>query len=426
MVQLNGLQSLRFLLKLGLVWLVFLSAPLVVTADEMKQAVEEAAQTLATGKLTGHTDRSIIIEVINLHSKKRDQTAKAIETQLYQALGKEFKDFKLLFLEDSLAGINLNKAIFIHGTYEPKGKNVTAIFTAVIGMKGEAVGQAQVTFDAPKNMQEALVAVLDIEARDINENQRRAYSDLFRSELQKTGKIKLASSAEVAKMSPDAIQESYQCTRDECATIIGEQLGVDRVVSTSVIKLSKDKYMISSKVMDIKNGSILSSDTLEHRGDLSNLGDSLTLLAKRLVGGVEGSDIATAAAAGSGMWIWHTAALGSLVVSLSSSSNAAKQFDTLAAENLTLETQYNNAVSQAQLTTLKEKQATNQAKMKTLNSQMTQFNALAVTAGLWETYLLLFGGETEVASIERQGLHFAVQPSPEPGTSAGLSFSYLW
>jgi len=422
----------RFLVSRGAkVFLAILWFGLSTTgllADDMKESVEEAAQILATGKLTHHTDRSIIIEVVNLHSKKRDQTAKAIETQLYQALGKEFKDFKLLFLEDSLAGINLNKAIFIHGTYEPKGKNVTAIFSAVIGMKGEAVGQAQVTFDAPKTVGEALVAVLDIEIKGIDENQRRAYSDMFRSRLQKSGKIRLASSAEVAKMSPDAIQKSYQCTRDECATIIGEQLGVDRVISTSVIKLGKEKYMISSKVMDIKNGSILSSETLRFQGDIEEVVDPLNQLADNLVGvGAEsGGPSLVAAEAGSGMWLWHSLALGSVGVTLSSSSSAAAQYDDLATQNKALETKYKNAATQAQLDEYQNQFKTNQDKMKALNSQMTQFNGLAVVAGLWETYLIFFGGESEVASLKQPNLHFAVQPSRAANESASLSLSYQW
>src|SRR3989339_813846 len=142
-------------LVLSLLLASFLAPPSF--ADSMQDSLEEAASILADSKLTLHKDRFILIEVVNLHSKKRDQTAKAIETQLYQSLGKVFKDFKLLFLEDSLAGVNLHQALFIHGTYEPKGKLVAATFTVVIGMRGDVVGQAQVTFDAPKVVQEALV-----------------------------------------------------------------------------------------------------------------------------------------------------------------------------------------------------------------------------------------------------------------------------
>src|SRR3989339_3152 len=96
-------------LALFLVLASFLGTP--IFASSMQDSIEEAASLLASSELTQHKDRFIIIEVVNLHSKKRDQTAKAIETQLYQALGKEFKDFKLLFLDDSLAGVNLGQAI---------------------------------------------------------------------------------------------------------------------------------------------------------------------------------------------------------------------------------------------------------------------------------------------------------------------------
>ncbi|OGG99087.1 MAG: hypothetical protein A2600_00495 [Candidatus Lambdaproteobacteria bacterium RIFOXYD1_FULL_56_27] len=439
-------------LALFLVLASFLGTP--IFASSMQDSIEEAASLLASSELTQHKDRFIIIEVVNLHSKKRDQTAKAIETQLYQALGKEFKDFKLLFLDDSLAGVNLGQAIFVQGTYEPKGKTVTATFQAVIGVRGEAVGQAQVTFDAPKVFQAALVAVLDLEAPELTANQRRAYSDLFRSRLQESKKMRLASSAEVAKMSPDAIQQSYKCSRDECATIIGEQMGVDRVISTSLLVMGQDWYMLSSKVMDIKNGSILTSKTLEHRGGLEEMGVSLNTLADRLVGSEAGAEVekafvtpvpqksvaplpeepeplpeptlVSAAESGLGAWVWHGAALGTMGISLASSNGAAKSYDSLATENQTLESQYKVATSLTEATSLEEKFAANQAKMKKLQSQVTQFNALALGAGLWEAYLLFLGGEVEVASVRQPGLYFALEPGQGSGDSARLSFSYNW
>ena len=412
-------------------WLLLcLLGPVSGLGATMEEAVGEAASILTDSKLPPQAE--IVIEVVNLHSKKRDLTAKAIETQLYQALSKKLKDFKLLFLEDSLTGVNLNQAIFIRGTYEPKGKTVTAVFAAMVGIRGEALAQAQVTFDTPKTVQEALVAVLDLEAPEMNPNQRRAYSEIFRSRLSERGKMQMASSAEVAKMSPDAIQESYKCSRDECATIIGEQLGVDRVISTSLIALGDDKFVLSAKIMDIKNGSILSSKTLEHNGGLSSLSDSLKLLADQLVEGSapEQKELAPpeAVAAGSGLgaWVWHGAALGTLGISLGLSSSAASQYDSLTADNKTLESQYKLATTQAELTSIEEEYASNQAKMKTLKTQGSQYNALALVAGLWESYLFFFAGEAEVASVRQPGWHLAMVPEPAAGRSARLSLSYNW
>jgi len=266
--------------------------------------------------------------------------------------------------------------------------------------------------------------------------------------------MRLASSAEVAKMSPDAIQQSYKCSRDECATIIGEQMGVDRVISTSLLVMGQDWYMLSSKVMDIKNGSILTSKTLEHRGGLEEMGVSLNTLADRLVGSEAGAEVekafvtpvpqksvaplpeepeplpeptlVSAAESGLGAWVWHGAALGTMGISLASSNGAAKSYDSLATENQTLESQYKVATSLTEATSLEEKFAANQAKMKKLQSQVTQFNALALGAGLWEAYLLFLGGEVEVASVRQPGLYFALEPGQGSGDSARLSFSYNW
>ena len=49
-------------------------------------------------------------------------------------------------------------------------------------------------------------------------------------------------------MNSDEIQRVTGCSRATCATIIGEQLGVDRVISSSFMKIDEDYYVVAANL----------------------------------------------------------------------------------------------------------------------------------------------------------------------------------
>jgi hypothetical protein len=148
---------------------------------------------------------------------------------------------------------------------------------------GEIIGQIKKTYKYSVKKSRTLIAILDIEAVTLNQIQRKAFSDFFRSLFIGRKELDITSGADIDKLNPDAIQEASGCTRDECATIIGEQLGVDRVVSTTIYKLSKDLFFISSKLINIVDGSILASKSVEFNGDLKQLKPALKKLVSELI-----------------------------------------------------------------------------------------------------------------------------------------------
>ncbi|MCP4296058.1 MAG: hypothetical protein GY786_10660 [Proteobacteria bacterium] len=187
-------------------------------------------------------------------------------------------------MSEALAGSSRN-TVFIKGTYESQGEITTLRLQAVKGvLTGEVLAQVCVEYKAKKRRSNVLVAVLDIESTALTGSMKKAFSDLFRSALGRLGGFSLASSADVDKMNPDAIQQATGCTRDECATIIGEQLGVDRVISSSLFELTQNKFMITGKIMDILDGSILQISTVRYEGQIENIDPALEELASKLSG----------------------------------------------------------------------------------------------------------------------------------------------
>lgn len=392
-----------------LAFLIFLS-PLAFGADLKDAATEVAEQLAQKPKLAQNSEKAIIIQVVNLHSQKTDKTAKKIETELYMALEKAFPGFKLVFVGESLTGVDLVRSLALKGQYEQKGEDTILRVAALNGMNGEVIAQAEATFETEKTRDDALVAVLDIEAKYLTKDQIKAYSDLFRASLSDTQTMRLASSADVDKMDPDQIQQAYGCTRDECATIIGEQLGVDRVISTSLFKLSEDKYMLSSKIMSIQTGAILTTKTVRHNQGLASLDQSLEELAYQLTGAQRPQRQASGQAAPAPVvarkpdegasWLWHAVATGGALGAASLSTTSADQYNTLAGEQEDLRAQYAAATSASEKESLQQKYDANAADMSTLKQQVQTYDALTAVFALWEGYLLFFAGGSGVAQAE--------------------------
>jgi len=253
-------------------------------ASSLKESLKQAVSYFKTNPefISG---KNIVINIVNYHSQKSDQLAQKIETELYFTFETQLPGINLILLSESIVGVSSSNSIFLKGTYQQTGETITLNLFALRGaLTGEVIAQTKINFEIQKARKRNLVAVLDIEAEFINENQRKAYSELLKSALIKTDSFDLASSAEVDKMNPEDVQKATGCSRDECATVIGEQLGVDRVISTTIFQMGKNNYIISSKMIDIRNGSIINSVTLEHKEKLDTLGNTLNILAGKLVG----------------------------------------------------------------------------------------------------------------------------------------------
>jgi hypothetical protein len=358
-----------------------------------------------------------ILDVVNYNNQKNDELGKNIETELYFALERQAPDFKLLLGK----GDNEEKIIQLSGSYFKVGEKTKIDIKVTREM--EILASYQVEYDT-KAHRKTLVAVIDLEADTLNNIQRKAFSDVFRAELTGIDIFDIASSSDIDKLDPDSIQESTGCTRDACATIIGEQLGVDRVVSSSILEVSDGMYVISAKLMDIKDGSVLVSKTIEHSGDIPSLKRAMEKMAYALTGTSEES----IKSAKQWQFIKHASAITLTLAAAVLSFSEADSYNKLGEENSDLESQYAQAVSQSQGQSILSEIDSNQEKMKTHKSNIQMLDIITLAAFTWELYLLIF--DTDWSDEEEEPTEstfkFEIQPDLYKRDSARFSLVYRW
>ncbi len=258
--------------------------PLASFGISLQTALNNAARDFKnSGKLAAGTN-VIVSGIMNYYTNKKDELSKKIEAELYFAFNRQFPEVRLVDISESVTGVSSRNSVFIKGSFQQKGNVATLYLKAFKGtLDGELLHQAVIDFET-EYRQKTLVAVLDIEAKFLNLDQRKIFSDIFREALGDTGAFDMASSADIDKMNPDDIQEATGCSRDSCATIIGEQLGVDRVISSTVRKLNEQTFYFSGKLMDIGDGSIVTAKTVKHKGGIEDFDTALQELAEKLTG----------------------------------------------------------------------------------------------------------------------------------------------
>ena len=375
--------------RILLVFISFLMIPWVLSANTLEESVEDVAIYFKDQSIKLPLDQPLVIQVVNYHNQETDPISKKIEAELYQALEKHFPGVNLVSLSSSISGINVNKVVIIKGTYEKQGTQVKLRFQALLGMGGNILAQTDSDYETEKKVQKTLVAVLDIEADQLSATAIKAYSDIFRTALSDLGNFNLASSADIDKMNPDAIQKTTGCTRDECATIIGEQLGVDRTVSTSLFQLGKDNYVLSGKMINIKDGAILVTKTVQHNGSLVNIHESLNSLARQLVGGKGETKQEVVTSEPKSNLLWHIATLSALAFSLSQGMSEISKYNNLSDEAKSLETQYQDTTNSRYADSgLYSEIESNRGELKNNLENVKTFNSLILLTLLIEGYFI--------------------------------------
>lgn len=363
-------------------------------AKSLIQATEEIATYFSKSAVQIKPDSYLLIRVENLHSKQRDQLARIIETELYLSLEKQSPDFKFSIYSKSTVAVQNPDMILVKGTYQQEGDQVFLRFQAMESSERAAIlAQFHTTYQTSRQLDKNLVAALDIEGNAFNREEAWAYSDIFRSFLIETNQFELVSAAEVRKMNPEAIQQTANCSRDECATLIGEQLGLDHVISSSLFRTGDTSWVVSAKLIDVKKGTIIRSATVKHEVDLSTLDTSLKKLAFKLAGIEQPSQekhtegTSQEKTVGKSNLIWHISAISLGLGSALFSKQLAASYNDLADENDSLNRTYRSDPSQSDL---KDQYEENQDKMGRYKNQIQILDAITLLAIGWEVYLLFW------------------------------------
>ena len=259
----------------------------VIDLKTTSKTIGEASSKIAKSFKLSFADEDVtqmVLSVKNETSGKHDEDAKWIEGELYYAFQENLPATQMLVLSEAIAGIP-SSAANINVTYKIEGQEMI-LSAQAIGDKlsGSVLAQAETRFELPKSHRRTLVAVLDISSDDLKAAQRKAYSDLFRSEINSYNAFDLVSNVDIAKADLSTIQQTTGCKGEQCLSIIGEQLEVDRIITTSYSKIDENVFFITANFTNLQNGALLISQTEEHDGQSTTFKKLLEQLAFKMLG----------------------------------------------------------------------------------------------------------------------------------------------
>lgn len=263
------------------VLLILVSFPLSAYADRMDDTVEEAVELLKDRGLGKIKRLELIIEIINKDSQQFDREARLIQSSLYSTLQSKFPQAKLMLREEAIAGIS-SRAIMLKGAYQQRKGKVFITFRAIGQMEGEMIAKADVEYASEQKSFKNLVVVMPLEARTLDKPAISAFSTIFRSALINTRQFDLVSSDAIDNADPEKIQATYKCSREECSTIVAQQLNASRVITTSYRKISSKLYFLSGSLKNISTGRTTSEESIKHDGNLETLDAAFEKLACQL------------------------------------------------------------------------------------------------------------------------------------------------
>ena len=190
----------------------------------------------------------------------------------------------MLVLSEAIAGIP-SSAANINVTYKIEAQEMILSAQAIGDkMSGGILAQAEIRFELPKSHRRTLVAVLNITSDDLKPQQSKAYSDLFRSEINSYKAFDLVSNTKIATADLSSIQQTTGCKGEQCLSIIGEKLEVDRIITTTYSKVDENVFFITANLINLQNGSLLISQTEEHDGQSTTFKKLLEQLAFKMLG----------------------------------------------------------------------------------------------------------------------------------------------
>ncbi|MBU3916276.1 DUF1566 domain-containing protein, partial [bacterium] len=252
--------------------------------SSLRDTLNNAIQDLKVSGKLQQNDRLVISEVINLYTNKKDQLSNKIESELYLAFENSYPEMQLVDASESVSGISTRNTVFLKGTYQQKGGVAYLNLKVLKGtMSGEVLYRAEVSFNTEYHQKE-LVAVLDMEAKTLNAEQQKIFSDVFREALGETGAFEMASKPDINQKEYADIQATTGCAKQACDKIIRERMGVTKVIASSFRMLDKDYYYLSAKIMNIKDDSIIVSKTVKHSGSIRTFDKAIRELALKLTG----------------------------------------------------------------------------------------------------------------------------------------------
>jgi hypothetical protein len=128
-----------------------------------------------------------------------------------------------------------------------------------------------------------LIAVLDLDIVGSSREQSAVLTNQLRTELLKTGRFTMVDRARLDQILNEQALQQTICTEPQCAVRAGRILGVRKVVTGSVTKVTDTLWQVAVSITDVETAEVTRQEVLNHVGDFSTLFLSgMAALAKKL------------------------------------------------------------------------------------------------------------------------------------------------
>ena len=127
------------------------------------------------------------------------------------------------------------------------------------------------------------VAILDFEGRGVSVQEVQTLSERMRTEIGNTNAVRLIERKAVDKIMEEQGFQQSGCTTDECASEVGQLLGVQYMISGAIGLMGKT-YTIDAKIFSVETGETVRTKSVSHKGDISGLLIEMQIMAWEIVG----------------------------------------------------------------------------------------------------------------------------------------------
>ena len=127
------------------------------------------------------------------------------------------------------------------------------------------------------------VAILDFEGRGVSVQEVQTLSERMRTEIGNTNAVRLIERKAVDKIMDEQGFQQSGCTTDECASEVGQLLGVQYMISGAIGLMGKT-YTIDAKMFSVETGEAVRTKSVSHKGDISGLLIEMQIMAWEIVG----------------------------------------------------------------------------------------------------------------------------------------------
>ena len=102
-----------------------------------------------------------------------------------------------------------------------------------------------------------LIAVLDFDVIGSSKEQGAVLTNQLRAEMLKTGRFTMVNRAQLVRILDEQALQQQVCIEAECAVKVGRILGVRRIVTGSVTKITDTLWQVSATLTNVETAEVL-------------------------------------------------------------------------------------------------------------------------------------------------------------------------